>query len=80
MVGEGASELIHVASAAMYFNATLDLFIQSVYNYPTLGESFKYAAYDGLQRLQKRMGLKPGLRMTGTFRPTPSMGISAPVE
>lgn len=80
VVGEGASELIHVASAAMHFNATLDLFIQSVYNYPTLGESFKYAAYDGLQRLQKRMGLKPGLRMTGTFRPTPSMGISAPAE
>ena len=81
IVGEGASELIHVASCAMHFGATLDLFIQSVFNYPTLGESFKYAAYDGLQRLQKRMATMPGLRMSAAVvRPTPSMGLRASPE
>ncbi len=75
VVGEGASELIHVVSCTMHFGATLDLFIQSVFNYPTLGESFKYAAYDGLQRLQKRMATMPGLRMSVALRPTPSMGL-----
>ena len=75
VVGEGASELIHVVSCAMHFDATIDLFIQSVFNYPTLGESFKYAAYDGLQRMQKRMAAMPGLRMSAAIRPTPSMGV-----
>ena len=80
VVGESASEIIHVASTAMQHHATLDLFIQAVYNYPTLSESYKYAAYDGMQRLQKRFGNSPGLRMTGAFRPTPSMGVAAPKE
>ena len=76
VVGEGASELIHVVSCAMHFGATIDLFIQTVFNYPTLGESFKYAAYDGLQRMQKRMASIPGMRMSSAIaRPTPSMGV-----
>jgi NAD(P) transhydrogenase len=64
VVGDGAAELIHVAMTAMLLGGTLDFFIQSVFNYPTLGESFKYAAYDGLQRLQRRIGNMPGLRQT----------------
>ena len=74
VVGEGASELIHVVSTVMQFDATLDLFIQSVFNYPTLGEHFKYAAYDGLQRLQKRRGQMQGLRAASTVHVT-SMGV-----
>lgn len=53
--GEGACELVHVPAAVLRFGGTLDYFIQSVFNYPTLGDAFKYAAYDGLQRLQKRV-------------------------
>jgi NAD(P) transhydrogenase len=66
IVGEGACELIHVASTAMMFDATLDVFIQSVYNYPTLSDAFKYAAYDGLQRLAKRSSRLEGLRSVTT--------------
>lgn len=55
VVGEGACELIHVPSAVLAHGGSLDYFIQAVFNYPTLGDSFKYAAYDGLQRLQKRV-------------------------
>jgi NAD(P) transhydrogenase len=64
VVGDGAAELIHVVMTVMLLGGTLDFFIQSVFNYPTIGESFKYAAYDGLQRLQRRIGNMPGLRQT----------------
>jgi NAD(P) transhydrogenase len=48
VLGEMASELVHVGQGCLYFGGTLDYFIQSVFNYPTLGEAYKYAAYDGL--------------------------------
>jgi NAD(P) transhydrogenase len=55
VMGEGACELIHVPATVLAFGGPLDHFIDAVYNYPTLGDAFKYAAYDGLQRLQKRV-------------------------
>ncbi|HVT45684.1 MAG TPA: Si-specific NAD(P)(+) transhydrogenase [Thermoanaerobaculia bacterium] len=48
IVGENASELLHVGMMAMQFSATINAFIESVFNYPTLGDAYKYAAYDGL--------------------------------
>jgi NAD(P) transhydrogenase len=51
VLGEMASELVHVGQGCLYFGGTLDYFIQSVFNYPTLGEAYKYAAYDGLGNL-----------------------------
>src|SRR5262249_25160854 len=51
VVGEGACELIHVGMSCLAFSGTIDFFIQSVFNYPTLGDAYKYAAYDGLQAL-----------------------------
>jgi len=56
VVGEQAAELIHVASAALIASAKIDLFIDMVFNFPTLSETFKYAAYDGLGRLAGRPG------------------------
>lgn len=64
VLGDGASELVHVAMTVMMLDGTLDFFIQAVFNYPTLGESFKYAAYDGLQALRRRVAGMPGLRQT----------------
>lgn len=55
VMGEGACELIHVPSAVLAHGGSLDYFIEAVFNYPTLGDAFKYAAYDGLQRLQRRV-------------------------
>jgi hypothetical protein len=37
----------------MATGGTIDAFIHDVYNYPTLADSYKYAAYDGLGNLQK---------------------------
>ncbi|HET7771431.1 MAG TPA: Si-specific NAD(P)(+) transhydrogenase [Chloroflexota bacterium] len=54
VIGESATELIHVASTCMTLGGTLDYFIQAVFNYPTLTDAYKYAAYDGLGRLARR--------------------------
>ena len=50
IIGEQASELIHIASHVMLGGAPIDEFIDAVYNYPTLSDSYQYAAYDGLAR------------------------------
>ena len=61
-MGEGACELIHIAAAVMLSEGTLDFFIQSVFNYPALSDAYKYAAYDGLQRLSRRQSKQHGLK------------------
>lgn len=50
MIGELATELIHVGLTALLVNAGADLFINTCYNYPTLSELYKYATYDALGR------------------------------
>lgn len=54
IVGERASELVHIGMSVLQHGGGLDTFIDAVYNYPTLSELYKYAAYDGLQRLARR--------------------------
>ena len=49
-VGERASELVHIGHAAMTLDGTVETFIEMVFNYPTLSETYKYAAYDALGR------------------------------
>lgn len=56
IIGEQASELIHIASHVMMAGGSIDVFIDAVYNFPTLGDAYKYAAYDGLGNLDKRKG------------------------
>jgi len=53
IIGEQASELIHIASHVMMMNGTMDTFIGAVYNFPTLAASYEQAAYDALSNLQK---------------------------
>jgi NAD(P) transhydrogenase len=48
IVGERATELIHVATTCLALGGSIDTFIDGVFNYPTLSELYKYAAYDGL--------------------------------
>lgn len=52
ILGASAAELIHLAQAVLHFNGTIDYFIHTTFAVPTESEAFKYAAYDGLQRLQ----------------------------
>ncbi len=51
IIGENATELIHIGLVVLDHNQTIDEFIEQVFNYPTLSELYKYAAYDGLGNL-----------------------------
>ena len=51
IIGESASELIHVGQMAMNCHATVDVLAQSVFNYPTLAQCYKSAALDCLRQL-----------------------------
>lgn len=51
LIGEGATELVHIGLAILDTGGSIDEFIQQVFNYPTLSEMYKYAAYDGLGNL-----------------------------
>jgi NAD(P) transhydrogenase len=53
IIGEGAAELVHVGQAVMKLGATMDYFIDTVFNYPTLAECYKVAAFNGLGRLHR---------------------------
>jgi NAD(P) transhydrogenase len=53
-VGENASELLHIGMMVMQFEGTINAFIDSVFNFPTLSDAYKYAAYDGLGNVARR--------------------------
>lgn len=53
IIGEEASELVHIGQAVMILGGTVDYFIDTVFNYPTLAECYKVAAFNGLGRLHK---------------------------
>jgi NAD(P) transhydrogenase len=53
IIGEGAAELVHIGQAVMTLNGDVDYFIDTVFNYPTLAECYKVAAFNGLGRLHR---------------------------
>ncbi len=52
IVGEGATELIHIGQAVLAHQGTLDFFVDAVFNYPTLAETYKIAALDAWNKLR----------------------------
>lgn len=50
-IGTGATELIHIGQAVMALNGDAEFFINNVFNFPTLAECYKVAAYNGLNKL-----------------------------
>ncbi len=50
-IGESATEIIHIGQAVMAFGGTIDYFCTTVFNYPTMAECYKVAAFDGQSRL-----------------------------
>ena len=51
IIGEGATELVHIGQAVLAFDDKIDYFVNTVFNYPTLAEAYKVAALDGINRL-----------------------------
>jgi NAD(P) transhydrogenase len=69
-IGPHASEVVHLGAAVMALGGTIHYFTQAVFNYPTLGEAYKYAAHDARNQM-KRMGA-PGAQLT--VAPVPRAG------
>ena len=49
VLGESATELVHLGQAVIHFGGTVEYFIHTTFNVPTMSEAFKYAAYDALR-------------------------------
>jgi NAD(P) transhydrogenase len=50
-IGERAAEIIHIGQAVMACASPIEYFVNTVFNYPTLAETYKIAAFDGLNKL-----------------------------
>lgn len=59
VVGEGASELVHIGQAVLNLGGTIDYFVENSFNYPTLAEGYKVAALDLWNRLQVAPAVLP---------------------
>ena len=53
ILGEGATELIHIGQAVLNLKGTIDYFIQNTFNYPTLAEANKIAGLDAWNRMAR---------------------------
>src|SRR6185437_8500851 len=53
IIGEGAAELLHIGQAVMVYKGKVDYFVDTVFNYPTLAECYKAAAFNGLNKLAR---------------------------
>jgi NAD(P) transhydrogenase len=53
IIGEGASELVHIGQAVLTLNGKIDYFVDTVFNYPTLAECYKAAAFNGINKLAR---------------------------
>jgi NAD(P) transhydrogenase len=53
IIGEGASELLHIGQAVMTLKGTVNYFVETVFNYPTLAECYKQAAFNGVNKLSR---------------------------
>jgi NAD(P) transhydrogenase len=53
IVGEGATELIHIGQAVLNLKGTLEYFVENTFNYPTLAEAYKIAALDAWNRMPR---------------------------
>ena len=58
VIGEQATEIVHIGLTALLAGGGADLFIQTCYNYPTLSEMYKYATYDALGRRARKAGVR----------------------
>ncbi len=51
VIGEGATEIVHIGQSVMALDGTIEYFRDTVFNYPTFAEAYKVAALDGLNKL-----------------------------
>jgi NAD(P) transhydrogenase len=52
VIGTSATELVHIGQVAIAFGASVEFFVDNVFNYPTLAEAYKVAAYNAINQLK----------------------------
>jgi NAD(P) transhydrogenase len=67
-IGPHASELVHLGNAVMAHGGSIRYFIEAVFNYPTLGEAYKYAAHEAIEAARRA-------RPAATPLPSPAEGV-----
>jgi NAD(P) transhydrogenase len=50
-LGQRVTEIIHIGQAVLFYGGSVEYFRDIVFNYPTLAEAYKVAAFDGLNKL-----------------------------
>ena len=75
IIGEGATELIHIGQAVLNLNGKLDYFINNIFNYPTLAEAYKIAALDAWNKM-RCIDLKTDTSMDLAFENLPNNPFS----
>jgi len=80
IVGEIAGELIHLGQSVLHAGDTIDRFINATFAVPTHADLYKYAAYDGLQRMAGRTprGLRHSAGQLHADGMTPNPPLPAP--
>ena len=54
ILGAEAAELVHQGQAVIRHGGSIHEFVQTTFNVPTRSDAYKYAAYDGLKRMEAR--------------------------
>jgi NAD(P) transhydrogenase len=58
-VGEQATELVHIGLVVMLMNGGMEVFDRACFNYPTLGDLYKFATYAALgKKLKESLSLQ----------------------
>ena len=73
ILGEGATELIHIGQAVLNLGGKLDFFINNIFNYPTLAEAYKIAALDAWNKMQ-------AVSMENVIEATPQFHSADPIS
>jgi NAD(P) transhydrogenase len=59
VIGQGATELVHIGQSVMAFGGRIDFFIENTFNYPTLAECYRVAALDGYNKVMADVESSP---------------------
>jgi NAD(P) transhydrogenase len=57
-LGESATELVHLGQAAIAMSATVDFFVEQIFNFPTMTEAYRIAAFDIIKQRTEAQPIK----------------------
>jgi NAD(P) transhydrogenase len=58
VLGESATELVHLGQAAIAMSATVDFFVEQIFNFPTMTEAYRIAAFDVMKQRNEAQPVK----------------------